>query len=222
MYLLLGILFTIFSTLYSYDRIIKIKLKDFEQEDEELRKVGIEVDNSDCTEMRLNKGIFSDNYLMLFSSILLSLIFIFIKGNDIISTLFTPVIPILCTLFLVDIRMKHLPNYLTYFIVEMGLIFAVLSGEVFNNFITAIILFSIYFVITIITGGAIGGGDIKLIGALGLFFNTNLLINVLVYPFILGAIQGCYFIFIKKKKGDYKFSFGPVIILSILLLQFLY
>ncbi len=77
----------------------------------------------------------------------------------------------------------------------------------------------IFLLITII-GGAIAGkeamgfGDVKLMGALGLFFGWTNMIIISLISFLLGAIISIILIVTKIRKTDEYIPFGPFIVIS--------
>lgn len=72
----------------------------------------------------------------------------------------------------------------------------------------------LFFLLTLLTKGAIGGGDIKLIAALGLWLGIRPLLSVIGYGFIAGGIAALLLLITKQKsKHDY-FAYGPYFAIS--------
>lgn len=72
----------------------------------------------------------------------------------------------------------------------------------------------LFFVLTLLTKGAIGGGDIKLIAALGLWLGVRPLLTMTAYGFIMGGLVALFLLITKQKgKHDY-FAYGPYFALS--------
>ena len=63
---------------------------------------------------------------------------------------------------------------------------------------------------------AMGFGDVKLMGALGLYFGVANIIIISVMSFLLGAIISIILLATKKKKTDEYIPFGPFIVLATL------
>jgi len=61
---------------------------------------------------------------------------------------------------------------------------------------------------------AMGLGDVKLMGALGLFFGLNTITAISVMSFLLGAIISVLLMVAKVKKSGEYIPFGPFIVLS--------
>ncbi len=68
---------------------------------------------------------------------------------------------------------------------------------------------AVFLLLAILTRGAIGGGDIKLIFVLGLWMGPRQLITVSLLGFLLGGIAAVFLLITgKKKKRDF-FAYGP-------------
>lgn len=229
MYVVLGIILNIILCLYCNNKILNIRLKDFEEEDKLLEANGMPVINVKSEEMRINKGFLSDNYLAIIISSILSVLFIFIKGNSIYSAFFMGIIPVLVSMFFIDIRMKRIPNCLVYSIYLLSAIYIVYSVFInrnismfYGNILNSFILTLLYFLIAVVTGGALGGGDIKLISSVSLLFPFSTFGQFLMYPFIIGGMQGLYLLIFKRKKLNDYFAFAPAIIIGMLIIAFLF
>lgn len=77
----------------------------------------------------------------------------------------------------------------------------------------------IFLIITLLGGliagkEAMGMGDVKLMGALGLFFGTREIIMISVLSFLIGAIISIILLLTKIKKTDEYIPFGPFIVAS--------
>ena len=67
---------------------------------------------------------------------------------------------------------------------------------------------------------AMGFGDVKLMGALGLFFGWRTIIIISLIAFLLGAIIGVALIICKRKTGDEYIPFGPFIVIATIIAIF--
>ena len=72
----------------------------------------------------------------------------------------------------------------------------------------------IFLLIAIITHGGIGGGDIKLIAALGLWFGTEKLISIVTIGLILGGVAAILFLIFGRKNRKSFFAYGPYFTLT--------
>ena len=72
----------------------------------------------------------------------------------------------------------------------------------------------LFLLLTILTKGAIGGGDIKLIAALGLCLGIRPLLSVIMYGFLAGGAAALFLLVTKQKKRQDYFAYGPYFALS--------
>ena len=72
------------------------------------------------------------------------------------------------------------------------------------------------FAIAIITRGALGGGDIKLIAALGLWLGTTRLLDVICFGSIAGGIAALIMLAAKKMNRRDMIAYGPYFALTAL------
>ena len=73
-----------------------------------------------------------------------------------------------------------------------------------------------FLLLTIATRGAIGGGDIKLVAALGLWFGAERLLDVIFYGSIFGGVVALLMILSKQKDRKSIFAYGPYFTLTAL------
>lgn len=71
-----------------------------------------------------------------------------------------------------------------------------------------------FLLLTIVTKGAIGGGDIKLITAMGFWLGIRSLLSVIAYGFIAGGIAALFLLITKQKHRHDYFAYGPYFTLS--------
>ena len=67
----------------------------------------------------------------------------------------------------------------------------------------------LFLLLTILTKGAIGGGDIKLIATLGLWLGIRPLLSVIMYGFLAGGAAALFLLLTKQKKRHDYFAYGP-------------
>lgn len=72
----------------------------------------------------------------------------------------------------------------------------------------------LFLLLTILTKGAIGGGDIKLIAALGIWLGIRPLLSVIMYGFIAGGAAALFLLLTKQKNRHDYFAYGPYFALS--------
>lgn len=139
-------------------------------------------------------------------------------------------LPMLACAFVVDLKEQIIPNRLNLLMFEIGLVIVFLHG--FTNINIAINMLlgmlaggGIFLLITLI-GGAIAGkeamgmGDVKLMGVLGLYFGLQNIVVISVMAFLIGAIVSVTYMLVKKKSGDTYIPFGPFIVISTIITIF--
>ena len=130
----------------------------------------------------------------------------------------------LISAFMIDYKLQIIPNRLNLTIFEMGLIFTfILSCQSVNIALQSILGMLIgggIFVLITFIGGLIAGketmgfGDVKLMGALGLYFGSINIVIIAVLAFFIGAIVSVILIATKKKSKDEYIPFGPFIVIA--------
>lgn len=138
--------------------------------------------------------------------------------------------PMLVSAMMIDWKLQIIPNRLNLTIFEVGLVFTFIQG-IFNiqvgidMLLGSVVGAGIFLLITLI-GGAIAGkeamgfGDVKLMGALGLFFGWMNMIVISLIAFLLAAIISIVLLATKKKKTDEYIPFGPFIVASCFIVIF--
>lgn len=151
------------------------------------------------------------------------------KNIDLIKTLI--IIPILISIMMIDYKKEIIPNRLNLLIFEIALIFIFISSWT-NIYIAKDLLLGgiagagIFLAITLIGGliagkEAMGLGDVKLMGALGLCFGLNRVLLISVLSFFIGAIISIMLLIFKKKKTNQYIPFGPFIIIATMITIFI-
>ncbi len=182
------------------------------------------------------KKEFKPNYLLM---IITSVLYIgilyklgiqknFIENLDLIKYII--LIPMLLSVVVIDYKLQIIPNRLNLTIFEFGLIFAFLYS--FSDVAISINMLlgmlaggGIFLAITLLGGlvygkEAMGLGDVKLMGALGLYFGLANIIIVSLVSFLIGAILSVLLIVFKIKKMDEYIPFGPFIVIGALITIF--
>lgn len=132
--------------------------------------------------------------------------------------------PMLLSAFIIDYRLQIIPNRLNMTMFEIGIILMFLAG-IFNANIAIDMFFGmlagagIFLLITLIGGliagkEAMGFGDVKLMGALGIFFGLSNIIVITLMSFLIGAVLSIILLATKIKKTDEYIPFGPFIVIA--------
>ena len=185
------------------------------------------------TEHKMN---FKPNYILMLltSFIYIALVYRFGIQNTIIANLdlikFMILTPMLLSVFVIDYKSQIIPNRLNLTIFEIGIVFAFLYGLsdvaiTINMLLGMLAGGGIFLLITVIGGifygkEAMGFGDVKLMGALGLFFGWMNIIMVAVMAFLLAAVISIIILVSRKKKADEYIPFGPFIVISAIIAIF--
>ena len=72
----------------------------------------------------------------------------------------------------------------------------------------------IFFLISAVTKGGIGGGDVKLVFVLGLWLGSEILMDVVIKACIFGGIAALIMILTKQKNRTSYFAYGPYFTLT--------
>ena len=138
--------------------------------------------------------------------------------------------PMLISAFVIDYKIQIIPNRLNLTMFEIGLIFAFIFG-IQNLNIAKDMLFGMFagggiFLLITLIGGLIAGkeamglGDVKLMGALGLYFGFVNIVMISVLAFLIGAIISVIIILAKKNREDGYIPFGPFIVIATIITIF--
>ena len=92
----------------------------------------------------------------------------------------------------------------------LGAAFAWQTGlSVQDHLSAAIIGGGIFFGLAFLSKGALGGGDVKLIAALGLWLGCQKLLHVVLFGAISGGLAAVLMILLKQKDRSSYFAYGP-------------
>lgn len=126
---------------------------------------------------------------------------------------FVFVILILFAIIVKDVKFHIIPNYLVISLAIIGLLIRLFEGD--TNLVLMILdsvsVSAVMAVISLVSKGAFGGGDIKLMIASGLLLGYRKNIEVFVIAMILTLFVGSVQILRKKKKIKDAVPLGPMI-----------
>lgn len=173
---------------------------------------------------------FKPNYiLMLITAIIyVALVYKFGINNSLITNLdlikYAILTPMLLSAFVIDYKMQIIPNRLNLTMFEIGIIIAFIYGLsnvviTYNMLLGMLAGGGIFLAITLIGGlfygkEAMGFGDVKLMGALGLYFGLSNIIIITLISFLIGAVLSIFLLISKIKKTDEYIPFGPFIVIA--------
>ena len=135
--------------------------------------------------------------------------------------------PLIISAFCIDHKKQIIPNRLTLTIFEAGMIFMFIQGiadiNSTANMLQGMVIGGAIFLVITLIGGAIFGketmgfGDVKMMGALGLFFGFQGIIAVAILAFLIAAVYSVGLLIIQKIRheelAEY-IAFGPFIVLA--------
>ena len=167
-------------------------------------------------------------YLLMVIVAVLYISLLYFKGISIDTLKFLFLIPMLIIAFMIDFKLQIIPNRLTLTIFETGLVFTfatsllnVTAGiDLFIDSILGMLVGGGIFLLITLIGGAIAGkeamgfGDVKLMGALGLFFGWINMILISVMAFLFAAIVSIIILIARRKKFNEYIPFGPFIVVA--------
>lgn len=180
---------------------------------------------------------FKPNYILMFvtASIYVGLIYYYGISNTFVGNLnlikFLILTPMLLSAFVIDYKLQIIPNRLNLTMFEIGLVTAFLFGlsnvAITINMILGMVAGAGIFLLITLVGGAIYGkeamgfGDVKLMGALGLYFGFSNIIMITLVSFLIGAVLSIILLVTKIKKMDEYIPFGPFIVIGTFMRMFI-
>lgn len=170
------------------------------------------------------KRVFKINYKLIIINAVayIALLYKFNLSLDLLR--FALLTPMLISAFVVDYKIQIIPNRLNLTMFEIGLIFVFIFGmqnlNVAKDMLLGMFIGGGIFLLITLIGGAIAGkeamglGDVKLMGALGLYFGAVDIAIISVLSFLIGAIISIIIVIAKKNRKDGYIPFGPFIVLA--------
>ena len=132
--------------------------------------------------------------------------------------------PMLLSTFVIDYKKQIIPNRLNLTMFEIGVVIAFIYGisniaitiDMLLGMIVGIVIFLVISLIGSLFYGkeAMGLGDIKFIGALGLYFGFANITVISITAILIGAISAVVLVVSKRKKVEEYMPFGPFIVIS--------
>jgi leader peptidase (prepilin peptidase)/N-methyltransferase len=140
-------------------------------------------------------------------------------GLTLNSILYSLIISLLITVSIVDLKHKIIPDSLNIAGGIVGIIYIIINKTFLNSIIGALTGLVLFLAIALLTN-AMGGGDIKLMAALGLIFGIKGVLFISLFSFVIGAVISVILILLKIKGRKDEIPFGPFISLSALIYIF--
>ena len=121
---------------------------------------------------------------------------------------------LLVLMTLTDFEQYLLFDAMTLPLALLGAVYAWQNSALAENCFAALVGGGIFAAIVIISRGALGGGDVKLIFALGLWLGTGKLLNAVLVGTIAGGVAATLMILLNKKTRKSYFAYGPYFTLA--------
>ncbi len=173
---------------------------------------------------------FKPNYLLMFIIAVINVMLIYVIGikSTLVGNLdlikYLIITPMLISAFVIDYKYQIIPNRLNLVLLEVGIVFAFLYGlsdfAITLNYIFGMLVGGGIFLLITVIGGmiygkeAMGFGDVKMMGALGLLFGLSNILIITLVSFLIGAVLSIVLLVAKIKKSDEYIPFGPFIVLG--------
>ncbi|QOR33661.1 prepilin peptidase [Clostridium sp. 'deep sea'] len=175
---------------------------------------------------KINKKIFALMYLL----VPLLIIVVFKKNTlypfnyQLLASVFFVVL--LAYIAIVDLYIKLIPNILLKIQLIMVILFTCLDILSQANFsaqflkaklITLLLTGGSFFIVYLITKGALGAGDVRLMTILGITFNQNVALAALFYSLISCAVISIALMILRKLNSKDNVPFAPFILVGTIL-----
>lgn len=122
---------------------------------------------------------------------------------------------ILVSTFFVDFKHYIIPNGYNLSLFGLGALFVLNNLPHWVELLKGGAFFFVAFLLLLIlTGGQLGGGDVKMSVSLGLFLGASSFLNYMMITFLSGALISVILLLLKLKKKEDKIAFGPYMIVA--------
>lgn len=183
---------------------------------------------------KYNKEGLKYNYIfmIIIATIYIALLYKFgISKHDILKNLelikFIILLPMLILAFTIDLKHRIIPNRLNLTIFQTGLVITFIYGitnvnmakDYILGMLVGIVIFGTITILGKIIAGkdAMGFGDIKFVGAIGLYFGCNSISEISLLAFLVAAVCSIiillFRLLISKNKDEYV-AFGPFLVIA--------
>lgn len=122
----------------------------------------------------------------------------------------------LATSFIIDVLFKELPDENNLMIGISLFILSIILND-YNGVITSIILFILFFIVSVLTN-QFGMGDVKMMAMMGLGFNPDKILPFIFTSCSLAVIYSIIKMIITRNNKDINMAFGPFLIVSFLMI----
>ncbi|SCY98463.1 prepilin peptidase [Alkaliphilus peptidifermentans] len=132
---------------------------------------------------------------------------------------------LLVIIFGIDYSHQIIPDGLNKLILVLGILFHALPNFnspniLLNNVLGFFVAGVLFLIIAVVTKGAMGGGDIKLMAVLGFWFGLKEVILITFLSFLLGGVLSVIILSFKIKEREDFIPFGPFIVMATIITIF--
>lgn len=141
----------------------------------------------------------------------------------VVSVLLAGCVVVGAVLIVIDVREHRLPNALVLPLYPMGLAVGILRSlasaspaPVVSALASALVLFTAYLALHRF-GGGMGGGDVKLAGAIGLVtgsFGWPVAVAATAFAFVLGGVAAFVLVALRRAHRRTRIAFGPFMVVG--------
>ena len=153
--------------------------------------------------------------------LLTSLLFVLVFyqfGLTPLAGLVAVLVSVLIVITFIDLKHQIIPDELVIIIFVCGIISIFLSGRgIWEHIIGFFAVSIILLLIAFLSKGGMGGGDIKLMAAAGLFLGWKLILLSLMIASIIGSVVSIILLALKKVNRKSMVPFGPFLSIGILI-----
>ncbi len=130
---------------------------------------------------------------------------------------------VLLAALLIDLRLRIIPNRLVLGLLAVGVLYLIpeylLLPERFwalliGSLLGLLVCFLLFFIMSRMTKGGIGMGDVKLLAAMGMLLGIEGAINALIFSMVACLLVSLALLISKKKKAKDHIPFGPFIFIG--------
>ncbi|SES63412.1 prepilin peptidase [Anaerobranca gottschalkii] len=126
---------------------------------------------------------------------------------------------VLVAITVIDLRTMTIPDLFNIYLILAYFPYLLYKG-LYSHFLSAILFFTAFFLIAVVSKGGMGGGDIKLAFTLGLYLGIAKGIVAVLLAFFIGGVIGT-FLLLKGESRKKAIPFGPYLSLGTIVAYFL-
>ena len=120
----------------------------------------------------------------------------------------------------IDIKHQIIPDVITIPGIAFGLIVGICNIGYTDTLLGLFLGSGLFYLLAVLSNGGMGGGDIKLIAAIGALLGWQKVLLVIFIGAFLGSIVGLFLIIIQKKSRKSTIPFGPFLAVGTLITLF--